>query len=95
MPMKSDNSLMASMASARFVRLPASATTTVRSTPGTLVRVVLMTNGGTVLIRNGSEVLGVIALDAPEGTYTFGCYCNKSIIVETGSVVDALVVFDD
>ena len=86
---------MASMASARWVRLPASATTTVRSTSGTLVRVVLLTNGGTVTLRDGSRVLGQIALDAPEGTYTFGAYCQTSIIAETGSTVDALVVFDD
>lgn len=92
---KSDNSLMGMVASARWKRLPPSDTTTVRSTPGTLVRIVLLTNGGTVTVRNGSEVLGVIATDAPEGTYTFGAYCNNSIICETGATVDALVVFDD
>lgn len=83
------------MASARWVRLPASATTVVRTTPGTLVRIVLLTNGGTVLVRDGSRVMGVLALDAPEGTYSFGAYCQTNITCETGSTVDALVVFDD
>jgi hypothetical protein len=79
--------------SARFVHVPASTTTTVRSTNGRLLRVILNTNGGVVTLRNGSEVIASLAADAPEGTYDYGIYCNTSIICETGATCDVTVVF--
>jgi hypothetical protein len=58
------------------------------------MRVVLNTNGGVVLVRNGSEVIASIAADAPETTFDYGVYCNSKIIVETGATCDVTVVFD-
>lgn len=88
-----DNEHMANLTSARFAHVPASTTTTVRDRPGRLLRVVLNTNGGTVTLRNGSEVIGIIASDAAENTFNYGVYCNTSIICETGSTCDVTVVF--
>ncbi len=92
---KSDNKHLSDLTGAKWVHPVASTTTTVRNTAGRLLRVILNTNGGTVTLRNGSEVIGIIALDAPEGTYEYGVYCNNNIIVETGSTVDCTIVFGD
>lgn len=88
-----DNDHLSNLTSARWVHVPASTTVTVRPSAGRLLKVVLNTNGGVVLLRNGSEVIGSIAADAPEGTYEYGIYCNTSIIVETGASCDVTVVF--
>lgn len=82
------------LANAKYKHVPASTTATVKSTPGTLMRIVLNTNGGVVLVRNGSEVIASIAADAPETTFDYGVYCNSKIIVETGVTCDVTVVFD-
>ena len=82
------------LANAKFAHVPAGTTATVKSTPGTLMRIVLNTNGGVVLVRNGSEVIASIAADAPETTFDYGVYCNSKIIVETGATCDVTVVFD-
>lgn len=90
---QSNNKNLEDLTGAQFKRLPVSATTTVRNTAGKLLRVIVNTNGGTVTLRNGPEVIGVIAADAPEGTFNYGIYCNDSIVAETGATVDATVVF--
>lgn len=92
---QSDNAHLANSTSARYIHPPVSSTTTARTTPGRLLRVILNTNGGTVTLRDGSDVIAVIATDAPEGTYNYGVYCNNSIIVDTGATVDCTVVFSD
>lgn len=93
----SDNTHLQNLTSARFVHVPASSTDyVVRSTAGRLLRVVLNTNGGTVTLRNGdSDVVGIIASDAPEGTFNYGVYCPNGIQVDTGATVDCTVVFSD
>lgn len=91
---QSDNSHLGDLTSARYAHVPASTTKTVRSTAGRLIRVTLNTNGGTVTLRDGSDVIGIIASDAPEGTFHYGIYCNNSIICETGATSDVTVVFE-
>lgn len=90
--MQGDNKHLEDLTSGYFAHVPASSTVTVRSNPGRLLRVILNTNGGVVLLRNGSEVIASIAADAPEGTYNFGVYCNDEIICETGATCDVTVV---
>lgn len=92
---QSENNHLANLTSARFAHVPASTTTTVRDSAGRLLRVILNTNGGGVTLRNGSEVIAIIASDAAEGTFDYGIYCNTSIIVETGATADVTIVFDD
>jgi ApbE superfamily uncharacterized protein (UPF0280 family) len=94
---ETDNKHLENLTSARFVHVPASQTDlVVRATAGRLLRVILNTNGGTVTLRNGdSDVIGIIALDAPEGTFNYGVYCSNGIQVDTGTVVDCTVVFSD
>lgn len=93
----SPNKHLETISSARFVRVPASQTNfAVRSTAGRLLRVVLNTNGGTVTLKNGqSEVIGIIATDAPEQTFHYGVYCGNGIYVDTGATADATIVFSD
>jgi len=67
----------------------------VKSLPGRLLRVVLNTNGATLTLRDGaSEVIGIIATDAPEGTFNYGIYCDTDIRVEASGAIDATVIFD-
>ena len=89
------NKHLSNLTSARYAHVPASTTKTVRSTAGRLLRVVLNTNGGTVTLRDGSDVIGIIASDAPETTFEYGIYCNTSIVCETGATCDVTVVFDE
>jgi hypothetical protein len=92
-----DNSHLEDLTSARFVHVPASQSNyAVRATAGRLLRVILNTNGGTVTLKNGqSGVIGIIALDAPEGSFNYGVYCSSGIYVDTGATVDCTVVFSD
>lgn len=83
------------LTSARYAHVVASSTVTVRSSPGRLLKVVLNTNGGVVLLRDGPDVIASIAADAPEGTFKYGIYCNNSIVCETGATCDVTVVFDE
>lgn len=92
---QSDNKHLSNLTGARYAHVPASTTETVRGTAGRLLRVILNTNGGVVTLRDGSDVIGIIASDAPEGTFDFGVYCNTSIVCETGATCNATVVFDD
>lgn len=90
---RGDNSHLQDLTSAKWVHVPANSTMTVKSVAGSLLRVILNTNGGAVTLRNGSEVIGIIASDAPETTFNYGVYCNNNIIVETGNTSDVTVVF--
>lgn len=92
---QSENKHFSNLTSARYAHVPASTTKTVRATAGRLLRVVLNTNGGTVTLRDGSDVIGIIASDAPENTFNYGIYCNTSIVCETGATSDVTVVFDE
>lgn len=91
------NKHLENLTSARFVHVPASQSNfVVRSTAGRLLRVMLNTNGGTVTLKNGqSEVIGIIASDAPEGHFPYGVYCGNGIYVDTGATADVTVVFSD
>lgn len=91
---RGDNAHLEAQTSARWVHVPASTVKTVISQEARLQRIILNTNGGVVLVRNGSEVIASIAADAPEGEFTYGIYCNDSIVVETGATCDVTVVFD-
>ena len=86
---------LSNLTTARYSHVPASTTRTVRSSAGRLLRVILNTNGGVVLLRNGSDVIASIAADAPEGTFDYGVFCDTSIICETGATCDVTVVFDE
>jgi len=81
---------------ANFFHIDGSVTTpvTVKNGAGRLLRVHLNTNGSTLTLRNGnSEVVAVIASDAPEGSFPYGVYCNNSIVAIAGGAVDATIVF--
>lgn len=91
---KGDNAHLQTLTSSRWEHVVASTTKTILGQPGRLKSVVLNTNGGVVIVRNGSEVIASIAADAPEGTVEYGIYCNDSIVVETGATCDVTVVFD-
>lgn len=94
---QSDNKHLQNLTSARFVHVPASTTDLViRSSEGRLLRVVLNTNGGTVTLRNGdTDVIGIIASDAPETTFYYGVFCPNGIQVDTGATVDCTIVYGD
>ena len=91
------NKHLAGLTSGRFVHVPASQSNfVVRATEGRLLRVILNTNGGTVTLKNGqSAVVGIIASDAPEGTFHYGVHCSNGIYVDTGATADVTVVFSD
>lgn len=93
---QADNRHLANQSSARFVHIDGSVTTlqTARASAGRLLRVILNTNGATLTLRNGTEVIGIIALDAPETTFNYGVYCNDSIKYQAGGAIDATLVFD-
>lgn len=90
-----DNRHLSNLTSARYAHVPASTTDVVRASGGRLIRVVLNTNGGVVIIRDGSDVIASIAADAAEGTFDYGIYCNNNITVDTGATCDVTVVFDN
>lgn len=92
-----DNKHLESLSSARYLHVVASQTNlAVRTTEGRLLRVILNTNGGTVTLKNGAaEVIGIIASDAPEGTFNYGIWCRNGIYVDTGATTDCTVVFSD
>ncbi len=92
---QTENKHLSNLTGARYAHVPASTTKTVRSSAGRLLKVVLNTNGGAVTLRDGSDVIAIIASDAPETTFEYGIYCNNSIICETGATCDVTVVFDE
>jgi hypothetical protein len=80
-------------ASSKFVHVD-NGTVTVSSTGCSLVGVILNTNGAAITLRTGSRVIGIIAADAPEGSFPYGVYCENGLIVECGGAVSATVKFD-
>jgi|SRR5688572_17177286 len=91
---QSQNQHLSNLTSARYTHVVASQTKTVRNGAGRLLRVVLNTNGGTVTLRDGSDVIAIIASDATEQTFYYGIYCNTNIVCETGATCDVTVVYD-
>lgn len=94
----SDNKHLSTLSSARFIHIDGSNTNpiTIRSVGGRLLRVILNTNGATLTLKDGpSEVIGIIATDAPEGTFNYGVYCDNSIVVQASGAIDATIVFSD
>lgn len=83
--------------SARYRHIDGSVITpiTVRNGAGRLLKVVLNTNGSTITLKDGTDVIGIIASDAPENTFQYGIYCNTSITAVAGGTVDATIVFDE
>lgn len=90
---QTDNTHLGALTSADFAHYTAAGTYTVKNAPGIVLKVVLNTNGGAVTIRNGSEVIGIIASDSPEKSFEYGVYCNNSIKVDLGGTADVTVVF--
>lgn len=92
-----DNNHLANLTSARYVHIDGSVTTAVNVVPANigcrLLKVILNTNGATLRIRSGSDVIANIALDAPEQTFNYGVYCNNGIIYEAGGALSATLVF--
>lgn len=92
---QSDNKHLSNLTSARMSHVSASTTETIRNGACRLIRVVLNTNGGVVIIRDGTEVIATIALDAPEGPFEYGGYIATSLICEVGATADVTVVWDE
>lgn len=96
--LQSDNAHLGNLTGARFVHVDGSVTTpiTVRATAGRLLRVILNTNGATLTLRDGnSEVIAIIASDAPEGPFPYGVYFDQSLQVIASGALDATIVFAD
>lgn len=94
---QADNHHLANLTSARNVHIDGSVTTPISvvatGTGCRLLRVVLNTNGATLRIRSGSDVIANIALDAPEQTFNYGIYCPNGLIYEAGGVGDWTLVY--
>lgn len=95
---QTDNKHLANGTTARYVHIDGSDTTSKTVIPATsgcrLLRIILNTNGATLRVRSGSDVIANIALDAPEGTFNYGVYCPNGLIYEASGVLDATLVFD-
>ena len=94
---QTDNKHLANGTSARHVHIDGSVTTPVSvlaaGSGGRLLRVLLNTNGNTLRIRSGSDVIAVIASDAPEQSFPYGIYVNNGLIYEAGGTISATLVF--
>lgn len=92
-----DNHHLANLTSARYVHIDGSVTTpqtvVATNTGCRLLRIILNTNGATLRVRSGSDVIANIALDAPEQTFIYGVYCNNGLIYEAGGAGDWTLVF--
>lgn len=89
------NTHLANGTTAKFTHIDGSKTQVIpRSTAGRLLRVVINTAGINFVIRNGSEVAGIVSATAT-GTLNFGVWCNANITIDvitgTGS---ATIVHD-
>jgi hypothetical protein len=95
---RSDNSHLQSLNSAKYRHLDGTDTTPITIIPaskgGSLLRVVLNTNGNAVLLRNGSRPIATIASDAPETTFNYGVWCENGLIAECAGPVSVTIVFD-
>jgi len=92
---QSDNKHLANQTSARFAHIEASSNVVVRASAGRLLRVILNTNGGVVVLKNGQDIIASIAADAPEQTFNYGIYCHNGITCITDVTADVTVVFSD
>lgn len=83
---------------ARYVHIDGSViapvTVLAANTGGKLVRVVLNTNGATLRVRSGTDVITNIALDAPEQSFEYGIYFANGLIYEAGGSGDWTLVFE-
>lgn len=93
----SENKHLENLTSARWVHIDGSVTTkqTVRNQAGRLLRVMLNTNGATITLFNGTEVIGIIASDSPEGEFPYGIFCGTNIAYQCSGAVDATLAFSD
>lgn len=93
---QSDNASLQNLVGARYKHIDGSVTTpvTVRAGAGRLLRVILNTTGATLILKDGTDVIGVISTTATTGTYQYGVYCNTSITITASGTCDATVVFD-
>lgn len=95
---QSDNKHLQNIGSAKYLHVDGSVTTPITVVPSSkgcsLLRVILNTNGGVLTLRSGSRVVGVIALDAPEGPFPYGVWCENGLIAECSAALDATIVFD-
>lgn len=93
---QSGDAHLANGTTARFVHIDGSVITpiTVRPGAGRLLRVIINTVGGTLTLKNGTEVIAVLSATAGPGTFNYGVYCNNSIVVQASATMDATIVFD-
>lgn len=95
---QTDNKHLSNLTTARSYHVDGSNTAnqTIRNTAGRLLRVVVLTKGVAMTIRDGTDVKGVLGTGSAEGTYDLGIYCNTNININgisgTGSVA---IVFDE
>lgn len=82
--------------SARYRHIDGSVTTpiTVRSGAGRLLRVVINAVGGTLTLKDGTDVIAILSATAGPGTFNYGVYCNTNITVIASATMDATIVFD-
>lgn len=82
--------------SARYRHIDGSVTTpiTVRAGAGRLLRVVINTTGGSLTLKDGTDVIAILASTAGPATFNYGVYCNTSIVVVAGGTLDATIIFD-
>ena len=95
---QTDNRALTSLTGAEdWIHIDGSVTTPVTRVTGggRLLRVILNTNGAVLRIRNGSEVIAVIATDAPEQTFNYGLYFNGNLITEASGALSATLVVDN
>lgn len=82
---QADNRHLANGTSAKFVHVDGSKSqVVVRSTKGRLLRAVINTAGVNAVVRNGSDVIGIISTTAV-GTLNFGVYVHTNITVDVVS----------
>lgn len=92
---RSESGYHQSQTGARYTYVPASTGKTITTSGASLLRVILLTNGGVVTIKTTKgEVIGNIALDAPEQSFPFGIYLQDGIRVETGATCEVLVAWE-
>lgn len=93
---QSDNKHLEDLANAQYKHVDGSVTTpvTVSTSACNLGRVILNTNGATVTLKSSTDVIAIIASDAPEGTFNYGLYCANGLTVTCGGATDATIVFN-
>lgn len=92
---QTSNASLADLTGARFAYIDGSSTAPVNiTTQGCrLIRIILNTNGATLNVKSGSRPIANIALDAPEGTFDYGIYCENGLTYQAGGAGDWTLVF--